>query len=174
MRSTQPCQAAARSACRKPSAEPQIDVNHLSNSAKTNGPSANAMSSDRQGITAGGRPYRVLVVEDSEQIAMFVEAALTDAGYEVVGPASRLKTALELAEQETLDVAVVDLDLYGESSLPVLEALNQRAVPFVIATAYDIHHTRRRFSNRPWLAKPYSLNVMLTELRALTSDAAPD
>jgi len=149
-------------------------MNHLNSSAKSSGTFANTMSSDQSGIASGHRPYRVLVVEDSEQIAIFVEAALTDAGYEVVGPVGRLKAALELAEHEALDVAVVDLDLYGESSLPVLETLNQRAVPFVIATAYDIHHTRRRFSNRPWLAKPYSLSVMLTELQSLTSDASPE
>ncbi len=99
---------------------------------------------------------------------MFVESALIDAGYDVVGPVGRLQLAMDLAQNERLDAAVVDLDLFGQSSIPVLEALNARAVPFVVATAYDIHKARRRFSNRPWLAKPYSLNVMLTEVHALT------
>ncbi|MDB5986786.1 MAG: hypothetical protein JWR16_1839 [Nevskia sp.] len=124
--------------------------------------------------SASNKRLRVLVVEDSEQIAMCVEEALIDAGYVVIGPVGRLKAAVSLAQTEALDAAVVDLDLYGESSLPVLEALNQRAVPFVVATAYDIHQTKLRFSNRPWLSKPYSLNVMLTELRALTGERMPD
>ena len=54
---------------------------------------------------------RVLVVDDEFLIAMDIETMLEDMGMQVVGPATTLKAALELAETETIDCAILDVDL---------------------------------------------------------------
>ncbi len=46
---------------------------------------------------------RVLVVEDEAAISLLLEDMLLDFGCEVVGPAARLGTALELVQDETVD-----------------------------------------------------------------------
>ena len=48
-------------------------------------------------------PRKVLIVEDETLIAMLVEDMLIDLGYEVLGPATRLQRALEMARDESFD-----------------------------------------------------------------------
>ncbi len=56
---------------------------------------------------------RVLVVEDEAAISLLLEDMLLDLGCEVVGPAARLASALELASNEALDLAILDVNLKG-------------------------------------------------------------
>ncbi len=62
---------------------------------------------------------RVLVVEDNLLLAEVTEILLEDSGREVVGPAGRLQRGLELARDEPLDGAILDINLHGEMSLPL-------------------------------------------------------
>ncbi len=48
---------------------------------------------------------RIILVEDEPLGALYVEDALIDAGYDVVGPAYSLDAALDLAITESLDAA---------------------------------------------------------------------
>lgn len=79
---------------------------------------------------------RVLVVEDEVIVAMQLEDLLRDMGCAVVGPACRLEDALEMAEIEGLDAAVLDVNLNGRSVCPVAIRLRARGVPVVYATGY--------------------------------------
>lgn len=79
---------------------------------------------------------RVLVVEDEAIIAGMIEDMLTDLGAAVVGPAGTLAKAVELASSETIDAAMLDVNLRSERIEPVVETLRGRGVPFVLATGY--------------------------------------
>jgi two-component SAPR family response regulator len=79
---------------------------------------------------------RILVVEDEALIAVMVEDMLVEMGGEVVGPAATVDDALELARQETLDVAVLDVNVRGQRIDPVAEALMARGIPVLFATGY--------------------------------------
>jgi DNA-binding response OmpR family regulator len=80
----------------------------------------------------------VLVVEDEFLIAMDLEAMLWDHGWRVLGPAATVAEALRLLEDgEMPDVALLDVNLRGESVVPVAEVLRGRGVPIVLASAYD-------------------------------------
>lgn len=79
---------------------------------------------------------RILVVEDEALLAMMIEDMLTEAGYEVVGPAPRLEDALELARNAAFDIAILDMNLAGVSSIPVADVLRSRGIPYVFATGY--------------------------------------
>ncbi|RYB01369.1 response regulator [Lichenibacterium ramalinae] len=79
---------------------------------------------------------RVLIVEDEMMVAMLVEDMLVDMGFIVVGPAYRLGDGLRLAKSETLDVAVLDVNLKGARSFPIATVLTERGIPFVFATGY--------------------------------------
>jgi len=56
---------------------------------------------------------RILVVEDEAMIAMLVEDMVLDFGSEVVGPAAKMKEALRLASDATLDAAILDVNVGG-------------------------------------------------------------
>ena len=77
---------------------------------------------------------RVLVVEDEAIIAGMIEDMLTELGAIVVGPAGTLAKAVELAEREPIDAAMLDVNIRSERIDPVVETLRGRGVPFVLAT----------------------------------------
>jgi two-component system, response regulator PdtaR len=53
---------------------------------------------------------RVLLVEDSWMIGLGLEEEITDAGHELIGPATSMRAALLFAHEAKPDVAVIDLD----------------------------------------------------------------
>ena len=98
---------------------------------------------------------RILVVEDEALVAMLVEDALLDAGALVIGPAATVAEALALLKHETPDAAVLDLNLAGETSTPVADALALLGIPFVVATGYGADGLPQGHGAVPVLAKPY-------------------
>ncbi len=98
---------------------------------------------------------RILVVEDEALVAMLVEDALTDAGFAVLGPARSVAQALEMLRGAAPDAAVLDLNLGGENSLAVAEALAARGIPFVVATGYGAAGLPAHLRHIPVLPKPY-------------------
>jgi CheY-like chemotaxis protein len=79
---------------------------------------------------------RILVVEDEALIAVMVEDMLAEMGGIVVGPAATIGAALDLARQELLDAAILDVNVRGERIDPVAELLITRGVPVLFATGY--------------------------------------
>ena len=79
---------------------------------------------------------RVLIVEDELAIAMLLESALEDEHCVIVGPYGGVRDALAAARNETLDLAVLDINLAGEMVFPVAEVLAERGVPFLILSGY--------------------------------------
>ena len=88
-----------------------------------------------------GKACRILVVEDEGLVALQLQADLEDAGHCVVGPARSLAQGLELAEEEGIDAALVDVSLGRETSVPIADRLMERSIPFAFATGYaDFGH----------------------------------
>ena len=81
---------------------------------------------------------RILIVEDEFLVAANLEAILAERGYEPVGVAPDLKTALDLAAEKP-DLALVDINLRdGETGPQIAERLCRDygvAVVFVGASA---------------------------------------
>ncbi|QYU69867.1 response regulator [Leptolyngbya sp. 15MV] len=110
---------------------------------------------------------RILVVEDEALVAMLVEDALSDAGFVVLGPAATVKEALLQLDRETPDAVVLDLNLAGESSTRVADALAARGVPYLIATGYGSGALPPGHEHAPVLAKPYDPDDLIGVLRGL-------
>ena len=110
---------------------------------------------------------RILVVEDEALVAMLVEDALLDAGAIVLGPVATVAEALALLQQEIPDVAVLDLNLAGETSTPVADRLVTMGVPFVVATGYGADGLPPGHATVPVLAKPYDPDDLTTALGRL-------
>jgi CheY-like chemotaxis protein len=99
---------------------------------------------------------RLLVVEDESLIAMMIEDMLRDFGCEVIGPASSVSHALALLERETIDGAVLDVNLSGgQRSYPIAEALKRRGIPFAFVTGYGEAGLIAEFQGVRVLQKPF-------------------
>ncbi|MCF4165109.1 response regulator [Zavarzinia compransoris] len=80
---------------------------------------------------------RILVVEDEAFIAFYLDAVLTDAGFEVIGPVDDALSAMRLAEAERPDLALMDIRLKGDldgvtATRHLVESLG---VPVVVVSA---------------------------------------
>jgi CheY-like chemotaxis protein len=110
---------------------------------------------------------RVLVVEDEMLVVWLLEDMLADLGCAVVGPAAGVNQALAMIDAEAIDVAVLDVNLNGQLSYPIADALAARGVPFVFSTGYDKDRMLEGYRTCPVLQKPYhrsELSDMLAKL----------
>lgn len=110
------------------------------------------MVSDRRRILKG---LRVLVVEDVGMVAMALKSMLEELGCEVVGMAARLPEAEEMARRETLDGVLLDLNLSGQFAYPVADILQDRDIPFIIMSGYDVGQIHPEFAGLPNMQKPF-------------------
>ncbi len=109
---------------------------------------------------------RVLVVEDEALVAMLIEDILLDAGAEVAGPAATEAEALTLLAATRPDTAVVDVNLGGHTSEPVIAALAASGVPFLVATGYSATGLTVP-SGGAIIAKPFEPSTLVERLAAL-------
>jgi CheY-like chemotaxis protein len=79
---------------------------------------------------------RILVVEDEFLVSLVTTDYLESVGCEIVGPAARLAKAIELVQSESLDAAVLDINVAGEMIWPVAAELQHRGVPFLFLSAH--------------------------------------
>lgn len=117
-----------------------------------------------ESATDGLAGLRILVVEDEAAISLLLEDMLLDFGCEVVGPAARLATALEVVAREEVDLAILDVNVAGEPIYPVAEALAARSIPFVFSTGYGSAGIRDTFRDRPVLQKPFAQHDLKQKL----------
>lgn len=98
---------------------------------------------------------RVLVVEDEYFVADDIAKALQQAGAEVVGPVPTPQQALALLSSGGVDLAVLDINLRGETVYSVADELRGRGVPFVFATGYAADVVPSRYREVPRWEKPF-------------------
>jgi CheY-like chemotaxis protein len=110
---------------------------------------------------------RVLVLEDEYYIAADLEAALSSAGAEVVGTIGELSKALEQVAHDAFDIAVVDINLRGESAYMIAHELQRLRIPFVFATVYGAKDIPARFRDVPVWRKPYEMKGLVADVARL-------
>ena len=117
-------------------------------------------------MTFTGR--RVLVVENEFLVSLLTIDALESVGCEIVGPAARVAEAVQLAQSEPLDAAVLDIDIGGEMIWPVAEELHRRGVPFLFLSAVtQLMIFPALFTAVPRLDKPLEQNRLLRHFAAM-------
>jgi CheY-like chemotaxis protein len=116
---------------------------------------------------------RVLVVEDEMIVAWLLEDMLADLGCAVVGPAARVNQALAMIDAEAIDVAVLDINLNGQMSYSLADALAARGVPFVFSTGYDKDSLLDGYRTFPVLQKPFHRSELGDTLAKLLTPKEP-
>jgi len=121
----------------------------------------------------GPRAGRVLIVEDCFMQADTWRSALVEDGYEEVRCCGGEADALAAIEAGAPDLALVDLNLGEGPSYGVLEALDERAVPFMIVTGYDLAVLPARWHDKPYLAKPATEGLVRAACHDMLMSVAP-
>jgi PAS domain S-box-containing protein len=97
---------------------------------------------------------QILLVEDEILVGMAMRDLLTDLGYSVLGPYGDVTEAISAASRNSIDAAVLDVNLGGEPVYPLADVLSSRRVPFIFVTGYGVESIDRKFSNVPVVKKP--------------------
>ncbi|MFE0756958.1 response regulator [Inquilinus sp. NPDC058860] len=116
---------------------------------------------------------RVLVVEDEFLLALNLEQLITELGFEVVGPVASLQDAARCADKETLDAAILDIQLQsGERVYPIADILLWRHIPHMFMSARGHDAIEPAYAEIPLLSKPLQLVDLRLGLRRLLASAA--
>jgi CheY-like chemotaxis protein len=129
-----------------------------------------AASGDEASEAGTGRlsGLRVLVVEDSWQVATAVESLLRSFGAEVAGPVASTTDAERLLAERVPHVAIVDLHLRGgELAYDLINKLNDLAVRVIVVSGYA-HPLLQEDKVAAVLEKP------ITEAELLAAFQIPD
>ena len=119
--------------------------------------------------------FRILVVEDSFLLVMTLETLFDDLGWKIVGPATRKAEALTLAQTESFDAALLDVNLDGEMSWEIAAYLKGRQIPFVFSTGYDANNVLPDFLvGSAVISKPYKSAELERRIRQAITDARGD
>jgi DNA-binding response OmpR family regulator len=114
---------------------------------------------------------RILLVEDELLVAMLLESILEDENCTTVGPYSDLGSALDAAHRETVDAALLDVNLAGKMVFPVAEVLASRGIPFLLLSGYGTKALPPERSHWPVCGKPFQAEELLTMLRCVIAAA---
>ncbi len=110
---------------------------------------------------------KVLVVEDDALLAMELAEELEAIGALPIGPAMTVVSALEIVHNEArIDAALMNVNLRGELSFPVADALNKRRVPFLFVTGND-RFVSERYPQIPRHPKPAHMPTLIEALGEL-------
>jgi two-component system response regulator MprA len=119
---------------------------------------------------------RILVVEDEDRIAQFLERGLIFEGYRV-DVARDGSEGLRKARENPPDLVILDLMLPGIDGLEVCRRLRVASdVPILMLTAKDTVEDRvigLDAGADDYLLKPFSFDELLARIRALFRRAAP-
>lgn len=134
---------------------------------------------------------RILIVEDEEKIARFIELELVHEGYEAE-KASDGREGLELAQSGIYDLVILDIMLPQLSGIEVLRRLRRgcdfptditsarminkaRDVPVILLTARDSvtdKVTGLDMGANDYITKPFAIEELLARIRVILRQAA--
>lgn len=74
----------------------------------------------------------IFIAEDEAFIALDIACAVEDAHGRVIGPAASVAEGLTLLESESVDGAILDVNLTDRDVTPVVALLVERGVPIIL------------------------------------------
>ena len=112
---------------------------------------------------------KILVVDDDNNILRVIKLRLEAEGYQVT-TAGKAKVALELANDDVFDFALVDLKLNGTNGIQLMENLHQLypEMPVIILTAFGTIESAVEAMRRgaySYLTKPFNYDELLIQTK---------
>jgi DNA-binding response OmpR family regulator len=114
---------------------------------------------------------RILVVEDENMIAMELAWLVEDAGYSVLGPEWSVEGARMAIGGKRVDLALLDVNLGGETVFPVSKILDGMGIPFIFITSHSAL-LPAEYRQRPLMTKPFNQHDLLALILAVLAGRA--
>ncbi|WP_294355873.1 response regulator transcription factor [uncultured Clostridium sp.] len=111
---------------------------------------------------------KILIVEDEEKLARFIELELKHEGYEVI-KANNGRTGLDLAENSDVNLVLLDIMLPEINGLEVLRRLRKTSdIPIIMLTARDAVMDKVSGLDAgadDYITKPFAIEELLARIR---------
>jgi DNA-binding NtrC family response regulator len=118
-------------------------------------------------MTHRSEPYltncRVLIIEDEFLLGDDLARALRQIGVHVIGPIAEFSDAASVAHGD-FDIAVIDVNLRGNSTYPIADAMMQADKVFIFTTGYGAGCIPEHFRHVTRWEKPYDLDKVTAEV----------
>ncbi|HEX2656292.1 MAG TPA: response regulator [Xanthobacteraceae bacterium] len=121
-------------------------------------------------------PIRILIVEDDFLVAMQIETALIEEGFDLIGIATSADEAIEFAQSHCPALIIMDVRLAGQRDGidAALQIFRDLGIRCIFATAhYDKGTLVRAEPSQPlgWLQKPYEMASLVHMIRSSLKDS---
>ena len=120
---------------------------------------------------------RILIIEDEEKIARFIELELKHEGYETDKAYNGL-SGLDKALEGNFDLIILDIMLPGISGMEVLRRLRLRSgVPVILLTARDSVTDKVSgldMGANDYITKPFAIEELLARIRVVLKNFNPE
>ncbi len=121
------------------------------------------------------RKARVLVVDDEIEIVRALQRSLTGHGYEVL-VAGKGEQALEIIEQSSPDLMLLDLALPGMNGLEVCQQVRKQSdLPIIVISVKNKERDKvlaLDLGADDYISKPFGINEVLARIRVALRHAA--
>ncbi|MBN1881668.1 MAG: response regulator transcription factor [Deltaproteobacteria bacterium] len=119
---------------------------------------------------------KVLLIEDDETIASFIVKGIKECGY-LVEHATRGDDGLDLALNESYDIAIIDIMLPRRDGLSIIREMRKKNIltPVIILSARGTVENRvqgLRIGADDYLTKPFSISELIARIQALLRRAS--
>jgi DNA-binding NtrC family response regulator len=116
-------------------------------------------------------PKRILVVDDEQNFLELVMRILSKRGFDVK-TALNGDDALKLLEQQSFDLALLDIKMGPMNGIQLLEEIKERQplIKAIMMTAYPTNETRVQAMERgasAYLTKPVELDALIEAMNSL-------
>lgn len=123
-------------------------------------------------MTSGLAGKSILLVEDEFLIADALCSLLEIEGASVLGPCATLPNAMKAIETGArADIALLDVNLRGEQTFPLVDLLAAKGTAVILTTGYDADTIPAAYSHLPRLMKPVHRQDLLLCIEGVLSDA---
>lgn len=109
----------------------------------------------------------VLLIEDETMVSFLIEEMLEQLGAVAVRHAARLDAGLSLVAAKLPSVAILDVNIAGETVFPIAERLQTAGVPFVFITGYGRDGLHGHWAACEVLQKPLTVQEFEQGLRRI-------
>lgn len=120
------------------------------------------------GIREGAKLAKILIIEDEQKIARFLELELTHEGYQVL-ISGEGRQGLEKALKEKVDLIILDIMLPGLSGIEVCRRIRlESQVPIIMLTAKDDVTDKVAGLDTgadDYMTKPFAIEELLARIR---------
>jgi DNA-binding response OmpR family regulator len=87
-----------------------------------------------------------------------------------MGPEESVETARQALARHTVDLALLDVKLGGETVFPASEMLDAISVPYIFVTSHPASSLPARYHGRPLVTKPYKPKALLAVFQQILGE----